>query len=179
MGFFEPDRYFSRITAIDVKYDIVEAGFTHVLLDIDNTIFTRDTHEVPRDVKWWLTQARQAGLTFCLLSNNWHEGVYALANRLELPIVAKAIKPLPHAFIIARHKIGARRSSTLMIGDQLVTDVIGAHLVGMQAYLVCPLVEQDLKHTLLLRNVERLFMGDAQPETGGTQSVASCQSEES
>lgn len=49
--------------------------------------------------------------------------VYQLANRLSLPIVAKAVKPLP-PFLMAL-KIGATRA-TVVIGDQLVTDVPGA-----------------------------------------------------
>lgn len=149
---------------IDIQKDIVDAGFSHVLLDIDNTILTRDTHEVPRDVSFWLSKARGVGLTFCLVSNNWHESVYELAGRLDLPIVAKAVKPLPPAFLLALKKIGAKRKDTVVIGDQLVTDVLGAHFLGMTAYMLQPLVEQDLKHTLLLRNVERAFMGDREPE---------------
>lgn len=164
MSFVEPERYFSRISMIDIQKDIVDAGFSHVLLDIDNTILTRDTHEVPRDVSFWLSKARGAGLTFCLVSNNWHESVYELAGRLDLPIVAKAVKPLPPAFLLALKKIGAKRKDTVVIGDQLVTDVLGAHFLGMTAYMLQPLVEQDLKHTLLLRNVERAFMGDREPE---------------
>lgn len=164
MAFLEPDRYFSRISKIDIRADIIAAGFTHILLDIDNTIFTRDTHEVPRDISFWLSQARNAGLTICLLSNNWHEGVHKLAAQLELPIVSHAVKPLPPAYFVALKKVGAKRKSTLAIGDQLITDVIGAHLLGMKAYLVCPLVEHDLKHTLLLRNVEQKFIGHLTPE---------------
>lgn len=164
MSFVEPERYFSRISMIDIQKDIVDAGFSHVLLDIDNTILTRDTHEVPRDVSFWLSKARGAGLAFCLVSNNWHESVYELAGRLDLPIVAKAVKPLPPAFLLALKKIGAKRKDTVVIGDQLVTDVLGAHFLGMTAYMLQPLVEQDLKHTLLLRNVERAFMGDREPE---------------
>lgn len=175
MSLIEPERYFSRISAIDIHSDIIDAGFAHVLLDIDNTIFTRDTHEVPRDVALWLAKARTAGLSFCLVSNNWHQGVYELAGELELPIVAKAVKPLPPAFIIALRKLRAKRAETLVIGDQLVTDVLGAHFLGMTAYLLQPLVEQDLKHTLLLRNVERVFMGERVPEgaTGGAVDVPS------
>lgn len=164
MPFLKPDRYFSRITRIDIERDLVGCGFTSVLMDVDNTILTRDTHEVPADVAAWLSRAREAGLAFCLVSNNWHEGVYHLAERLELPIVAKAVKPLPPAFLAALRKIGAKRAETVVIGDQLVTDVLGAHFLGMTAYLLQPLVEQDLPHTLLLRNFERLVMGDRQPE---------------
>ena len=91
MAFLEPDRYFARISRIDIDRDLLALDFRNVLLDVDNTILTRDTHEVPRDVGFWLAKARDAGITFCLVSNNWHEGVYQLANRLSLPIVAKAV----------------------------------------------------------------------------------------
>ena len=164
MSFLQPDRYFSRITKIDIEKDLLGHGFDHVLMDVDNTILTRDTHEVPRDVGMWLGRAREAGIAFCLLSNNWHHGVYDLASRYDLPIVAKAIKPLPHGFIMAMQKIGGARSNTVVIGDQLITDVLGAHLTGLTAYMLQPLVEQDLPHTLLLRNVERVVMGERQPE---------------
>lgn len=164
MPFFEPDRYFSRISRIDIRRDIIAEGYSHVLLDIDNTILTRDTHEVPRDIGLWLAKARDAGIKFCLLSNNWHRGVHELAAQLELPIVSHAVKPLPPAYLIALNKLGAKRKNTVVIGDQLITDVIGAHLLGMKAYLVLPLVEKDLKHTLLLRNLEQALIGHLQPE---------------
>lgn len=159
-----PDRYFTRITSIDVQRDILDLGFVHVFLDIDNTILTRDTHEVPQDVSEWLNAARAAGVQFCLLSNNFHHGVFDLADRLDLPIVAKAVKPLPHAYIKAKKHMGAKRRTTLCIGDQLITDVFGAHFVGIRAYLLQPLVDADLKHTLILRHVERCIMGRRQPE---------------
>lgn len=172
MAFLEPDRYFARLSRIDIDRDLIERGFRNVLLDVDNTILTRDTHEVPRDVGVWLARARDAGIAFCLVSNNWHEGVYRLANRLSLPIVAKAVKPLPPAFLAALGKIDAKRSETVVVGDQLVTDVMGAHFLGMQAYLLAPLVEQDLPHTLLLRNFERVVMAGRQPEGAGVPSAA-------
>ena len=173
MAFLEPDRYFSRLSHVDIDRDIMARGFEYVLLDVDNTILTRDTHEVPRDVGFWLARARDAGIVFCLLSNNWHHGVYDLAERLDLPIVAKAVKPLPPAFIFAMNKIGSNRKNTLVIGDQLVTDVMGAHALGMKAYLLAPLVEQDLPHTLILRNFERMVMGERQPESAPVPSGAS------
>lgn len=164
MGFFEPDRFFSRLSRVDIQADLLQQGYRFVLLDIDNTILTRDTHEIPRDVGVWLGQARDAGIAFCLVSNNWHDSVRTLAEELDLPLVAKAVKPLPFAFHRALKKLGAPKKHAVVIGDQLVTDVFGAHFYGMKAYLVAPLVEQDLPHTLFFRRVERLIMGDRQPE---------------
>lgn len=61
-------------------------------------------------------------------------------------------------------KMGARRRETLCIGDQLITDVWGGHFMRMPVYMVEPLVSVDLKHTLLLRHVEALFMKNIHPE---------------
>ena len=164
MGLLDPDRYFSRLSHIDVERDLRARGLDCVLLDIDNTILTRDTHEVPRDVRLWLARAREAGTGVCLVSNNWHASVHALAGELDLPIVAKALKPLPHGLLLGMRKLGGTRASAVMVGDQLLTDVAAAHLAGMKAYMLQPLVEQDLPHTLLLRNSERMMLGSRQPE---------------
>lgn len=166
MSYLQPERYFSRISHINIKRDLLDCGFRFVLLDIDNTILSRATHDVPRDVGLWLAQARDAGVRFCLVSNNWHENVHQLANRLSMPIVAKAMKPIPAALFVAMHKLGAKRAETVMVGDQLSTDVLAAHNAGISAYLLAPLVEQDLKHTRYVRMVERAILGDALPEGG-------------
>ena len=55
---------------------------------------------------------------------------------------------------------------SVMVGDQLFTDVVGAHLIGMPAYLVAPLVDVDLKHTQLVRKVEGLFLKEPVPQSG-------------
>ena len=62
MSLIQPDRYFSRTSAINVEWDIVGKGFTNVLLDIDNTILSRADHQVPADVRRWLVRVRAAGV---------------------------------------------------------------------------------------------------------------------
>ena len=78
--------------------------------------------------------------------------------------MSHAIKPLPFAYALALRKMGVRRRETLCIGDQLITDVWGGHFMRMPVYMVEPLVSVDLKHTLLLRHVEALFMKNVHPE---------------
>lgn len=173
MPFFEPDRFFSRITAIDIERDLVGPGLVNVLLDIDNTVRSRATGDVPRDVAVWLGRARDAGVHFCLLSNNWHDNVFHFARQHDLPIVAKALKPLPGGYRRAMAELGSTRQNTVAVGDQVLTDVMGAHLVGIQAWLVVPLAEVDLKHTLLLRNLERGLIGAREPEPARSPAPAS------
>ena len=164
MDLLTPDRYFSRISHIDIERDLLAAGIEAACLDIDNTILTRDTREVPRDVAFWLAKARERGIGFCLVSNNWHSDVFQIAGQLDLPIVAKAVKPSPHGLLLAMRKMESNRQNTVMIGDQLFTDVLAAHLAGMRAFMLQPLVDQDLPHTLMIRNIERVFLRARIPE---------------
>lgn len=163
MGLFEPDRYYSSVASIDVEWDLARLHLSHAFLDVDNTLRRRDTGEVPLAVRSWLHQAHQKGIKLCLLSNNFHDDVYELAHELDLPIVAKAMKPLPFGFKRALRLLDATPEESVMIGDQLFTDVVGAHVVGMQAYLVRPLVDADLKHTLFLRRIEERLLGNTDP----------------
>lgn len=165
MSFRFPDKYLNRITDIDIQKDIINQGYKYILLDVDNTILTRDQSIVPSDVRSWIDSAQKAGLKFCLISNDWHSNVVDLSKDIKLPIVVKSLKPLPPAFKRAMKKIGANKKQTLMIGDQLMTDVFGAHSVGLKCYLVKPLVEQDLIHTLILRKFENIILKSYQKRT--------------
>ncbi|MDB5040494.1 MAG: superfamily, partial [Candidatus Eremiobacteraeota bacterium] len=49
--------------------------------------------------------------------------------------------------------------ATIVIGDQLFTDVLGARLVGLRAILTKPLVEVDFPLTRVLRFLERTIGG--------------------
>lgn len=158
MPVLTPDRRLPRCTALDVRADLLDAGFTHLLLDVDNTILPRDGSGIPEDVRAWIGEVRKAGVRICLMSNNWHEPVIACARELDLPLVKGCVKPLPHGFIRARRRIGGVRRHTIVVGDQLVTDVWGAHLAGLSAVLVPPLVQQDLWHTRALRHIERAIL---------------------
>lgn len=164
MPLFTPDRFFTRVTKIDPVADIASHGVKFVLMDLDNTLLPRDTHQMPDDIRAWVDSLASAGVRACILTNNWHHGAHEWAQRLGLPIVSHAIKPLPFAYFAALRKLGARRRETLCIGDQLITDVWGGHFLRMPVYMVCPLVQTDLKHTLMLRHVEKLFMKNVHPE---------------
>lgn len=160
MPCLRPDARFTGVCAIDIEADLLGCGVTGLLLDIDNTIRSRATRDVPSDVRAWLECARRAGLDMCFVSNNWHADVYGFAASLGIPVVAKACKPLPFAFCVALRRMGMQRSRTVVIGDQLSTDIWGAHLAGMAAYLVDPLSDVDLGHTAVIRRLERALLAD-------------------
>jgi predicted HAD superfamily phosphohydrolase YqeG len=68
------------------------------------------------------------------------------------------MKPLPFAFFKARHLLGAPRAHCLVIGDQLITDVLGARLSGLDAVWVDPLSTTDLWYTRIFRRFEAFYL---------------------
>lgn len=168
-----PDARFDRLSAISIEHDLKAHNFSHALIDMDNTVVSRADHLVPKDIQMWIYKARAAGIRMCLLSNNWHRAPYDIAAQLEIPVVAKAMKPLPHAFFIARDRIDARSGNTVVIGDQPSTDVVGAHILGMNAYLVEPLARaEEPVHTRFVRQIEQAII-PPQPQTS-TKYNAAC-----
>jgi uncharacterized protein len=148
-----PDRCSPSLAALSPER-LLQAGIMTVLLDMDNTVLSRETGEVPAEVVGWLSAARAQGLKLCLISNNFHAHAYEVAGDLELPVVAKALKPLPMGVYAAMRLTGSSAKEVALVGDQLFTDVLAAHLAGVFAILVEPLATQDLPHTLWLRRLQ-------------------------
>lgn len=164
MAFLQPDRYFTRLSAIDIQRDLVNAGITHALLDVDNTVRSREDDTIPSDVRAWIDEAKTAGLGLCLFSNSWHDTTLAFGRELSLPVAMRSVKPLPFGTVRALREVGGRRGDTVVIGDQILTDILSAHVVGMRAYLVRPLSDVNIKSALWQRKVEARVLGSRVPE---------------
>jgi HAD superfamily phosphatase (TIGR01668 family) len=162
MSRLSPDRYYTSIQAIDLD-DLERRGVRALLLDLDNTLVPRDTREITQGLRDWIADARERGFSLCIVSNNWHERVKAEADELGIPLVARALKPLPYAFRDGMRVLGVTPAQTAVIGDQIFTDVLGGNTIGATTILVDPLSRTDLPHTLLLRLIEARIMADREP----------------
>jgi len=80
--------------------------------------------------------------------------------------VPNALKPLPFGFLRALRLLGTKRSETVVIGDQVFTDVLGAKLLGLRTVLTEPIVAHDFPLTRGLRFLERLVYKRTPPAPG-------------
>lgn len=149
--------------AIDLDA-LAAAGKTALLLDVDNTLLPRDRTEVPDDLLAWARALPGRGFSVMLVSNNWHDVIFDHAQTLGFGIVAKAMKPFPLAFRKAMRHLGVGPAECVVVGDQLLTDVLGGRLAGASTILVEPLAQTDLRHTLVLRKLERVILNGQRPE---------------
>ncbi len=158
MGLFSATRYVASLPQVSVE-GLVRDGVRLVLLDRDNTCVPRDARVAPPAVEEWLDRAREAGLALCLVSNNFHTShVSRTARELGVDFVDHAMKPLPIALRRAMRLAGATPGETVMIGDQVFTDVAAGNLAGVRTVLVRPQSRSDLWYTHVFRVFERLAL---------------------
>jgi len=154
MNVFSADRYVASLDLVDVD-ELLSWGVRLVLLDRDNTCVPRDAKVAPEKVHAWLSRARSAGLELCLVSNNFHSHEVRLsADELGCDAIAPAMKPAPVAVWLALARKGVPAEQTVLIGDQVFTDVVAANLAGVRTILVRPQSRSDLWYTQLFRLVE-------------------------
>lgn len=158
-----PTLYLRSVLDIDLD-DLKARGVDTLLMDLDNTLLPRDSSIVPGEIVAWSATLAEKGFTVCLVSNNWHERVKEVAEELGFSLVAKAVKPLPFAFLRALRVVGSTRRRSAIVGDQMFTDVLGGKLLGITTILVLPLSHSDLPHTLFLRRIEKLLLAGRQPQ---------------
>lgn len=158
MGLLRAWRYVAALPLVDVD-ELVREGVELVLLDRDNTCVPRDARQAPPEVMDWLGRAREAGLSLCLVSNNFHTShVSRTAAELGVDFVDHAMKPLPLALRRAMRRFGMPAEKTVMIGDQVFTDVAAGSLAGARTVLVRPQSRTDLWYTHVFRVFERLAL---------------------
>lgn len=157
-----PDLYYRSVYDIDLG-ELRSRGIDTLLIDLDNTLLPRNSADIPQATRQWASEIAAQGFSACLVSNNWHERVFGVANELGFELVPKALKPLPFAFWSAMRRTGTSRRHCAIVGDQMFTDVLGGKLVGVSTVLVCPMTSSDLPHTLLLRKLERMLLAGRQP----------------
>lgn len=129
-------------------------GIQAVLTDLDNTLIAWDNPHGTAQLRQWLDQMHAAGITIMVVSNNSSKRVGEALTGMDLPYVARALKPLPVGIKRAVRQLGLDESACIMVGDQLLTDMVAGKLAGVRTVLVQPLVKTDQWNTLPNRFIE-------------------------
>lgn len=154
MPLLQPDYTF--LCYRDLKPDFLrEQGIDTLLLDIDNTLAPYEQPEPDEHIRTWLSSLREAGVKVAFLSNNHGERVELFSQTLGVPVQYDSHKPLPFKAKKLLKRLGADRGRAALMGDQIFTDVLCAHLSGMRAFLVPPIKDKTDGFTRFKRRMER------------------------
>ena len=133
-----PDRLYqdyTDVTAVSLR----ERGIRLLLCDLDYTLAAKRTPLPDETVKAWLRSMREAGIDIVIISNNRHpKRVLTYCHELGVAYIGRAQKPRRRGFKEAMEMMGVSAKETAMLGDKLLTDMLGANRMGIWALMVEP-----------------------------------------
>jgi uncharacterized protein len=150
-----PDMYVPSIYSIDF-HELKRRGIKSIIVDLDNTLVESTRPDATPRLVRWLDQIRSMGFQVIIVSNNTKTRVSQFAAPLNIPFIHAAKKPLTPAFRKALKMMGCAREEAVVIGDQLLTDVLGGNRMGLFTILVVPVSNVDGFLTRINRRIERL-----------------------
>lgn len=154
---FAPDLYVESIYEIDLQ-QLAARGVKGIITDLDNTLVAWDTPQATPTLVDWLDDLKRRGLQVCIVSNNKATRVNEFARPLGIPAIYQARKPSTAAFQQAMKQMGTLPTETVVIGDQVFTDVLGGNRMGLYTILVVPISDKEWLGTKVLRAMERIVM---------------------
>lgn len=154
---FKPDMYQKSVYTIDYK-KLKSIGIKCLLIDLDNTLITRSVTKPTKKIKDLIEGLKEIGFKVVIFSNASKKKLTPFKEKLEVDCSASSKKPLKFKFKRIFGKYKYSENQIAIIGDQLLTDVLGGNRVGIYTILVQPIGRNDLFFTKINRALEKFVM---------------------
>ncbi len=151
---FVPEYCFDTFDKASADF-LVGIGVRAIILDVDNTLEPYENPKPSEKVLRWLDELRAVGISAAIVSNNNSERIDLFNKELGLVAFSKAGKPLKKRIVQAMEALGVDKTEAVFMGDQVFTDVWGAHNAGIRAILVNPINDKRDIFTKFKRLLER------------------------
>lgn len=154
-----PDEVRSSVEEIDYE-SLWRAGYRALIFDIDNTLGEWGCDVIPERIHALLRRLNASGFVLGFLSNDGGRNRPVLKEQLRSwTVVWRAKKPRTQGYKDILGLLRSVNAQTVMIGDQLFTDIWGAKRAGLYAILVAPVSPaSDSLWAKLRRPLERLLL---------------------
>ncbi len=149
-----PDYYFERFSDASAEF-LSSIGVKGIVLDIDNTLEPYENPKPTEPVLTWFNSLAEAGVKVAFVSNNNAKRVNLFNENLGFPAYSKAGKPFKKNINRALADIGVSADETILMGDQIFTDVWAARNAGVRAILVPPIKDKRDIFTRSKRALEK------------------------
>lgn len=157
LKYFLPNEHVKSVFDIQPQA-LKQRGIKGIITDLDNTLVAWDVRDATPEIIQWFKLMKDYHIKVTIISNNNQERVKIFSEPLGSPFVYSARKPLSNAFKTAAKEMGLKKEEIVVIGDQVLTDVLGGNLAGFYTTLVVPIVQTDGKITRINRKIERRIL---------------------
>ncbi len=155
-SFIIPDYYYPDIYSINYE-KLQERKIDTLLFDVDNTIaFVDDIMISKQTIK--LFEKLKKTYKILLFSNNHEERVKPISQKLGVKMLAQADKPEKKAYEQALQILNAKEKNTAAIGDQMLSDIVGAKKINITAILVDQLSSKNNLQTGLAQKLQKFIV---------------------
>ena len=146
-------------SAKDITIDFLKKhNLKGLILDVDNTLIDYYKN-MPDGIEEWINTLKENNIKLYILSNtNKKEKVENVSKKLNIEYINFAKKPFKSGFLKVKEKIGLNSENIGVVGDQIMTDVIGANRCKMFSILVKPIDKKDIPLTMIKRPLEKLII---------------------
>ena len=134
-----------------------EKGYRGVIFDIDNTLVP---HGAPADerAKQLGEYLKSIGFRFCFLSNNHERRVAPFAQAMGAEYISNGGKPFKKGYRQAQELLQVDAEQILFVGDQLLTDIVGANIMDYYSILVGPINQKESFWIVMKRFLEQIIL---------------------
>lgn len=129
-----------------------------LMIDLDNTLVPWYEKQAQEHLNHWLMELSQAGIKVVIVSNNHRHRITPILEKTDTFFVSAARKPSRSGLKRALNYLSLSKDQVLMVGDQVMTDILAANRFGVRSILVTPLVSSDGILTYINRAVERMIL---------------------
>lgn len=151
---FVPDYRFNIFSEATAEF-LSSIGIKGIILDIDNTLEPYENAIPGEHVLAWFDSLKSCGIKAAFVSNNNKARVELFNKELQFPAYYKAKKPFKKNLYRAMSDMGTDTSNTILMGDQVFTDVWAAHNAKIRAILVPPIKDKTDIFTKFKRLLEK------------------------
>ncbi len=137
-----PTYYCKNIFDVPVSF-FKKIGIKHLLCDLDNTLDTYDIL-IPSDRVFKLKESlEEQGITLYIISNNKGKRVSCYADALKVKYLKSTRKPFSYKLKKFLIENNINKDESILVGDQLVTDVPCGINAGIKVLLCDKLSSKD------------------------------------
>ena len=132
-----------------------QSGIKGIIFDVDNTLTDHHQRQINPIVREAF-QRMQREFSCSIFSNCGRRRHQELLEIFEIPVTKSALKkPNPEGFLKACGLMNLPAESVTVIGDRIMTDILGGNLAGMKTVLVDPFTAPEPLPIKLMRKLER------------------------
>lgn len=149
-----PDAYAKSIFDVDINF-FIKHNFKTILVDLDNTLDSYKASSPSTRVIMLKEALALHNIEMIIISNNKERRVNPYASKLGVRYLFSTRKPFTKRLLKFMDENNISKNDTIVIGDQLVTDVIMAKKAKIFCLLCDPIVKEDQWTTHFNRLIDR------------------------